>query len=343
MFIKTSAKKRVLLSIPKGAEGAVRAIGHHECKIKLKRYDEGLVSIVGAPEKKLVEILNNTPRWSFGAYVQFDVGDDLSELSSSLEAYIDINKLAGKSYWVNSPDNDKKSVKRIVDYLINQSDLEILNNPSQYELVLEVRETKNKIIVLMGKSFSVKERFSYRIGDVSASINPVLAALLVRLVPKYPEGVTIDPTCGSGTLLYERLLHSKSEHGIGIDKNPKALAVATENLSHCSLTDVASRTNLFRADATTQEVWRDSNLVICNLPFGVRINMTNPELMTLYSNILSNGLKNLRENGRILAVTSFKYGIERSIKNQIIKAKILAHYKIWSGGLVYQTYVISKA
>ena len=82
-----------------------------------------------------------------------------------------------------------------------------MNSTSHYEVELRLVENKAGDFNLMIKLFTYKDpRFRYRREAMSSSIQPVNAALAMKLAQKYlKEGAQVlDPFCGVGTMLIER-------------------------------------------------------------------------------------------------------------------------------------------
>ena len=111
----------------------------------------------------------------------------------------------------------------------------------------------------------------------------MLAAAMVRLAPAVEGGVVIDPTCGSGTLLAERLAYSNEALALGIDLSPRAGRAFRTNL-HAGL--AAERFRFRLGNGAAPANWERSNTVLANLPFGVRVRQSNQELEELYAGVL---------------------------------------------------------
>jgi 23S rRNA G2445 N2-methylase RlmL len=110
------------------------------------------------------------------------------------------------------------------------------------------------------------ERFAYRRGDVPAASHPTLAAALARVGGARPDDVVWDPFVGSGLELAERGLLGGYARLHGSDLDPRALAVAADNLAGAGL----ARTELTQADATTHDPG-GVTLIVTNPPMGRRV------------------------------------------------------------------------
>lgn len=98
----------------------------------------------------------------------------------------------------------------------------------------------------------------------AASLLPTLAHAMVWLSDPVEEDVFIDPCCGSGTILWERLSYPFTYIGGG-DIDHQALKVAKENLmdTYAEVTHWDARELAF-ADASIDKI-------VTNLPFGRQI------------------------------------------------------------------------
>ncbi|WP_166083249.1 methyltransferase [Erysipelothrix anatis] len=122
----------------------------------------------------------------------------------------------------------------------------------------------------------------------AASLTPTVAHAMVRLSDPEEKDVFIDPCCGSGTILSERLLYPFTFVGGGdIDNN--ALAVARENLKD-------TFAEVIQWDACKLNLEDDSiHKVATNLPFGRQIsfgsetNEVNRGILTEISRVLTHG------------------------------------------------------
>ena len=135
---------------------------------------------------------------------------------------------------VSTMDDKKKAmfIRRFAGELQRHSDGFYVNDASDYELEIRLLESREGGFTPMLRLFSIKdERFAYRKEYVAASIRPDLAATLIRLSSDYLRSdiQTIDPFCGVGTMLIERLKFSEVHPAYGIDIYGEAIKKAKEN------------------------------------------------------------------------------------------------------------------
>jgi hypothetical protein len=188
--------------------------------------------------------------------------------------------------------------------------LGLRDSPSAYALQLTVEAGAAATRAWLLPSFAADERFAYRRQDVGASIHPVVAACLVRLLRGDDRGAgprrVLDPTCGSGTLLVERALVGRADRGSdlelrGLDVSPTAVRAAQTNVAAAGL---AGRVRIERADATDPRSWRPVDEVVANLPFGRRSRRQDPDLDRLYRRLAEHVVRFLEPGGRAVLYTS---------------------------------------
>ena len=335
--------QRAVLAVPPGLEVACMRIARRETGIRFDPIGPGLIqSKERAGDVRVAALLDESPIWSFGSFrlvarlAALD-GEGFETSRKALAAMVEANGWRGEAYWLNTPQGDmQRWARRFLG-----EDFGLVNDPGQYTLTLRVAPGDKGATVLLGRSISVKRRFAYREQDVGASINPVLAACLARLMPQHPGGASIDPTCGSGTLLFERLRYSLETTGLGIDRSAVAEQAFAANLAETRLEgrDIA----FARGDALDAALWRDCTSVICNLPFGIRVREKTDDLDALYRGILARARSLLASDGRILMTSSYKRGLDGAAAGMAQHFKLLSRYRAEMGGLFYQVYVFAHA
>ncbi len=338
----------VIVSVPRGLEGACAGIARRENKLRLKVFCHGLLRAQRAERDSLIQTIRGAPIWSFGSFILVCT-IDVSELktdrailkaTNALNSVADQFKLNGESYWLNCPKSESREVRKLGAQLLDAKSIAISNNPSDYRLTLQIVSENDKIHVLLGPSISIKERFSYRSKDVGGSINPVLAAAMVRLAPPALGGTVLDPTCGSGTLLAERLAFSDEAGAIGIDVSATAGEAFRANLSKSAC---MGKFQFRLGDGADPANWESCRTVLANLPFGIRVRMPRAELERLYAGVLRNASEFLESEGRIIVTSSFKSALDQAVVQYGERLQILSRYKAEMGGLIYQILVAAKS
>lgn len=140
----------------------------------------------------------------------------------------------------NKMDLKQKSTftKKLAAYLQEETGNFLMNSTSHYEVELRLVENKAGDFNLMIKLFTYKDpRFRYRREAMSSSIQPVNAALAMKLAQKYlKEGAQVlDPFCGVGTMLIERNYTGKTGDMYGIDIFGKGIEAARRNTENAKM------------------------------------------------------------------------------------------------------------
>ena len=337
----------VVLSVPKGLEGACAGIASREGHRRPKTLCPGFLQGRPAETDVLARALRVAPIWSFGSFFLVATvadsavasGTGVSEAEMALNSAANRLDLHGEAYWLNCPKNESTASRKLAAQLLASNNMPLRNNPSSYRLTLRLAGFEGRVMLLLGPSISIKERFTYRQADVGASINPVLAAAMVRLAPPVEGGVVLDPTCGSGTLLAERLAFSNEAFALGIDRSTRAKRSFETNL-HAGA--AAKRFRFRLGDGADPENWRKSNTVLANLPFGMRVRKSNEDLEALYAGVMTNAADFLEPDGRLIVTSSFKTLLIQAIAHLSGRLRVLARYRAEMGGIHYQIVVASK-
>jgi tRNA (guanine6-N2)-methyltransferase len=144
---------------------------------------------------------------------------------------------------------------------------------------------------------------TYKLEHRPASLRPTIAAAMVRLAEARPRHVVLDPMCGAGTLLAERLAVAQRVRGgcapvWGGDLDFGAVRAAAVNLRRLGPALLA-RWDATRLPLASGEVDR----IISNPPFGKQL--SSPEAVgPLYAAMLRDYDRVLRPGGRAVLLTS---------------------------------------
>ena len=134
----------------------------------------------------------------------------------------------------NKMDLKQKSgfTKKLAAYLEEKSACALLNSTSHYEVELRLIENKTGGFNVLLKLYTIEDtRFAYRKEVLSSSIQPVNAALAIRLAAPYLKkgAQVLDPFCGVGTMLIERNRYEETGDLYGIDLYGVGIDAAREN------------------------------------------------------------------------------------------------------------------
>jgi tRNA (guanine6-N2)-methyltransferase len=144
---------------------------------------------------------------------------------------------------------------------------------------------------------------SYKLEHRPASLRPTIAAALIRLAEIGPRHIVLDPMCGAGTLLAERLVAAQQMRGgcapvWGGDVDYSAVRAAAVNLRRLG------PALLTRWDAARLPLASDAvDRIVSNPPFGKQL--SSPEEVTpLYRAMLREYDRVLRPGGLAVLIVS---------------------------------------
>jgi predicted RNA methylase len=178
---------------------------------------------------------------------------------------------------------------------------ELVNDPTQSLWDVVIYEAPGRVRVELGPRVQ-DPRFAYRRADVPASSHPTVAAALARAAGVQPGDVVWDPFVGSGLELCERSLLGPYRTLIGSDRDPAALAAASENLAAAGVPD--ERRILVTGDAVSFAPPARPTLIVTNPPLGRRVERTRA-LPALLERFVEHAASQLAPRGRLVWISPF--------------------------------------
>ncbi|HMP58447.1 MAG TPA: methyltransferase [Gemmatales bacterium] len=137
----------------------------------------------------------------------------------------------------------------------------------------------------------------YKDEHLPASLRPVVAATMVRLARLEPTERLVDPLCGAGTILAERLAEERAAPVLGGDCDRQAVRAALINLRH-----FRDEPLLVRWDATELPLANGSvTCLVSNPPFGKQIGAAD-ELGPFYHELVEEFDRVLAPGGRAVVL-----------------------------------------
>jgi 23S rRNA G2445 N2-methylase RlmL len=161
------------------------------------------------------------------------------------------------------------------------------DDPAQVE-VWSVEYRPGRLVAGLRLSDARMRQHDGRAQERRGALRPTLAAAMVLLAGE-PDGVLLDPCCGSGTLLAEADAVGWSARGVDID--PSAVAVARRNAPRAGV-DAGDARGLALADASVAAV-------VSNLPFGRQYGVDGP-MDTWLGEVLAEVARVTRPGGRVV-------------------------------------------
>ena len=195
------------------------------------------------------------------------------------------------------PMEDRKKnlfLKRFTGELSRLSGGKLINDGANYELELRILSVNRSVRVLIGLATLKDDRFSYRKGTVAASIHPVDAAVMMKVMEPHfrKNSQVLDPFCGVGTMLIERNMISPISPVYGIDTFGEAIDKAEVNLKKAGL-----RVNLIQRDFFDFRHDYLFDEIITNMPFT--LSEDHSEIERLYRNFFVKAKEHLKEDGML--------------------------------------------
>jgi 23S rRNA G2445 N2-methylase RlmL len=173
---------------------------------------------------------------------------------------------------------------------------------------------------------------TYKAEHLPASLRPVVAAAMVRLAQLRPEHLLLDPACGAGTILAERLAMKRQARVIGGDVEASAVRAAGANLRRLGEPWLA------RWDACRLPL-RDGcvDRIVTNPPFGKQLGEPE-EMADFYRRLLAESDRVLKPGGSAVLLVSDAPALEQAArlcgwhKQQRLRIRILgqpAYLYVW--------------
>ena len=202
------------------------------------------------------------------------------------------------------------------------------DNPSRYADELRVVCNRNACDVFIRPRDVQDTRFAYRLRSLPASIHPVQAACLARYALSFISVArprTLDPFCGSGTLLFE-LERASANAMIGVDISERALDTARENAAAAH-----SAARFVHKDILKFEPRDPFDLVLSNMPFGNRVG-THSANETLYRDFV-HALPKLLVSGGIAVLYTMEHRLLQTCLEREPALSVAAELTTEAGGL----------
>lgn len=198
---------------------------------------------------------------------------------------------------VKEPAKKNKLAQRIAMTLEDESGGLLLNDSSYYEIEIRVIVGKKGSRVFIKLNSYADERFKYRRYAMATSMQPSKAALMMHYVKPYmkEDANVLDPFCGTGTLLIERLFAGNAKSCYGLDISAPAIQAAWENSQNAGkvLNLIQRNFDDFRHEYMFDEILTD-------MP-RQSANMKSKQLEAIYQILFLRSCELLKEHG-ILAV-----------------------------------------
>lgn len=166
----------------------------------------------------------------------------------------------------------------------------------------------------------------YKDEHVPASLRPVVAAAMVRLAAPGPGEWLVDPLCGAGTILAERLAEQRDALVLGGDCDRAAVRASVSNLRHWR-----DEPPVALWDATELPLAnRSMTCLATNPPFGRQIG-TPEDLGPFYGELLDEFHRVLAAGGRAVLLVGDDQALQRPAfrlgwqQEERVRVRLLGH------------------
>lgn len=233
---------------------------------------------------------------------------------------------------IRDPERRQTLVREIADMCESDG---LVNAPSDYEAELRI-EGNEKGVRLFVKLYTVKDtRFSYRRESIPASINPAVAASVLRFAQEHFKvgARVIDPCCGSGTMLIERAMLSPCQSLTGVDIAHRAIDAARTNTSLAGVNAKYIVNDILRF-----ECHRPYDELIANLPFGNRVG-THSSCEKLYRGLIEK-LPELLKKGGVAVLYTMEFTLLKKIIKENPRVTLIKQQRTEAGGLTPMIFIV---
>ncbi len=214
------------------------------------------------------------------------------------------------------------------------------NSVSRYALELRVECAGAACRLSVKPCYLTDRRFVYREKAIPASMQPALAACIVRYTSRFIENgpeepSVLDACCGSGTLLIEREVFSPVGSLLGVDLSRDALLAAEANVRAAK-----SGAKLIGKDLTKFMPREPVDEIYMNLPFGNRVG-SHENNRALYATLAARLPDWLRKGG-IAALYTMEYDLlDRCLKREG-RLRLLNRRRTEAGGLRPWLFIVRR-
>jgi SAM-dependent methyltransferase len=240
---------------------------------------------------------------------------------------------------VSAAGDDTAVMRRFIEDLAQQVGL--APAADEGDLLVRLRRARDGdgwevLVRISPRPLSVR---AWRVCNRPGAPNAALAACMMQLSGPRADDRFLNICCGSGTLLVERLLQSRTQRAVGCDTDAAALACAGENLRAAGL---EGRAALEGWDARELPLESGSMSVICaDLPFGQLVG-THAENETLYPQLIAEAARVAAPGARMVLLTHEVRLLEQALARYEWAWAPVERLRVRSGGMTPGIYVLRR-
>ncbi len=187
---------------------------------------------------------------------------------------------------------------------------------------------------------TMRHRFNKKV-ELPASLRPSMAAAMVHLSDPQPDDIFLDPMCGSGTILLERMHAGPYEKILGGDIDETRVSATEKNLPTRRKGRKGQKISIRQWDARNLPL-EDAAVgkLVTNLPFGKQIG-SKSKLEALYGDLFSELARVVVPGGRLILLSS-EYDLIKQQMRQQPHLEIMTGYSVATLGTWGRIYVVKR-
>jgi 23S rRNA G2445 N2-methylase RlmL len=243
-----------------------------------------------------------------------------------------------RTFRISAAGDNSPAFTRIKDAISDSTGL-ILHD-EEADLVLRIRKSDwqhdgwDVLVRLTPRPLATRR---WRVCDRPGALNAVIASAMIAMTDPHPADRFLNPLCGSGTLLIERLAAGPAQAAGGCDIDPEALRCAGQNLTAAS-----HDADLFPMDAAALDLPDACIDVLCaDLPWGQLVG-SHEDNQTLYPRVLAEAARITAPGGRAAFITHEIRLMERVLAEQADRWRIRDTVRVFQGGLHPRIYLLDR-
>lgn len=215
------------------------------------------------------------------------------------------------SLHISAAGSGSSVMKRIKSELSQHTGLAVDNEAG--DLLIRIRRTRKHWDVMIRLTPRPLATRDWRICDMEGALNGPVAYVMSRLTRQRPDDVVVNPMCGSGTLMIERMQVAPASAIYGLDLNDTALTCAARNIQ--ALGQPAGFIHLIRADVGNMP-FEDgtTNVFLADLPFGQLVGSSKQNEI-LYPSLLNEAARVATPDAIFVLITHQVRLMESTITN----------------------------
>jgi 23S rRNA G2445 N2-methylase RlmL len=187
---------------------------------------------------------------------------------------------------------------------------------------------------------SMRHRYQKRV-ELPASLRPSVAAAMVLLTDPEADDIFLDPMCGSGTILLERINAGPYQQVLGGDSDNTRVNAARQNLPQQRKGRKADKIVVRQWDARRLPLDDGSvDKVATNLPFGKQVS-AGQNLEALYQETVAELARVVRPEGKLVLLSS-EYDLLKECIRREPALNILTGYSVAILGHWGRIYIIER-